>query len=347
MLLYFSRTGRLLESLRYGPSARVGTNVWTIFAYFEGIDLENFSSANIKFARPDYDGTEYPDLFMNSNSMVFNSNIQESNYFENGKRYQGFLFDFSSVRDVDNNDIVTLLDTPGMWEATITLINNKGKRIVVGLAKFNVEDSVSAVDDDSTELSYSTIIHSLSVIFATKLNKNSTRYMRLHSDFVTAAEEGTLFSEEFFEGIVVYDVATESFYKIISTTVSQGDYVYAGYEKIIDLSEVVTDDEFAEKIDELKEELIEYIDEHQHELTMLDFVNTISLASEDLNNVKVNGGVVLYDGVENEDLISEYNAQVIEYNQSNPQAPTLSSYISGNAPTLTNSNHSIEAPSLD
>ena len=125
--------------------------------------------------------------------------------------------------------------------------------------------------------------------------------MRLHSDFVTAAERGTLFSEEFFEGIIVYDIATETFYKIISTTVSQGDYVYAGYEKIINLSEVVTDDEFAEEIANLKEELIEYIDEYQHELTMLDFVNTISLASEELNNVKINGGVVAYSDAPLED----------------------------------------------
>lgn len=172
MILYFNKNGQLLEQLEYGNVARVGTTNFQIFAYFNDIDLNNYGSALIRFKRPDLNGSEYPDLFMVLASINYDDTIEASNYFnEENNPYIGYVFDFDTV--TDGSGKVVLLDTPGEWEATITLINGAGTNNVIGLVKFMVEGSVSSVDDELTELDYSVIVHNIAAAFIQKLDKQT------------------------------------------------------------------------------------------------------------------------------------------------------------------------------
>ena len=144
MILYFNKYGRLLECLEYGNAAREGTTDLKIFAYFEG--LENFTRAEIRFKKPDLEGSELFNLEMASHTFYYDPQIQSSCFFKSGVPYQGFLFDFNEVTEEDpndpqNNEKVIILDVPGLWRATITLYNNQQNTTynVAGALKFNVE----------------------------------------------------------------------------------------------------------------------------------------------------------------------------------------------------------------
>ena len=159
MILYFNENGQLLESLEYGNAARVGTTHFKIFAYFEG--LEAFQLATIRFRRPDLQGSEFPDLFMMPSTLQFDAAIELSDYFEDGENYSGFVFDFDEIKS--NDEIVHLLDAPGLWEATITVYTDEvgtGGN-VTGIITFNVEEAVSPYDDSPESLGVGVFIDNI------------------------------------------------------------------------------------------------------------------------------------------------------------------------------------------
>ena len=164
MILYFNKNGQLIEKLEYGSVPRAGTTKFQIFAYFDGLqpndgDYENYAVAMIRLKRPDLEGSEYPDLFMTTSSIVFDSSIEQSknNTFQNGVVYYGFVFDFSKIRNIEENGFIKLLDISGMWRATITLMNRNSGNYITGLLQFNVEGSVSSRDDEPQQLEYEVI----------------------------------------------------------------------------------------------------------------------------------------------------------------------------------------------
>ena len=147
MILYFNKNGQLLEQLEYGSSARVGTTTFSIFAYFEDLDdYSEYNTAMISFKKPDLQGSEYPDFFMVQNTLTYDPEVQGSDYFKTANNpYRGFKFDFNSV--TSGGIIVKLLDTPGMWEASITLYKSEDSSYVTGLVRFLVEGAVYPEDD--------------------------------------------------------------------------------------------------------------------------------------------------------------------------------------------------------
>jgi len=160
MILYFNRNGQLLENLEYGSVARVGTTEFQIFAYFEDYDdYSVYQTAMISFRKPDLSQTVYPDLFMTKKEdFVFNSSIQTSTHFVNGRTYRGFLFDFGTVRD--GASPVPILDTPGTWEASIILENLEDDN-VTGIVRFTVEEATSEYDDDEVAISLSELMSNI------------------------------------------------------------------------------------------------------------------------------------------------------------------------------------------
>ena len=245
MILYFNKNGQLLEQLEYGAVARVGMTKFQIFAYFEGIDLNNYDSALIRFKRPDLNGSEYPDLFMVQASINYNENIEGSDYFKNENNpYVGYLFDFNTI--TDGSGIVTLLDTPGQWEASITLVSATGGFNVTGLVRFTVEGSVSEADDDETQLQYSTISNNIALAMAQKVDKNDGNYIRYNANLGINAAQGNLLAIFYPVGCLAYDGATNAIFKIDTVTPKAGDetHVYATISKVwqIDNPAVVDED---------------------------------------------------------------------------------------------------------
>lgn len=164
MILYFNKNGQLLEKLEYGSAPRAGTTKFQIFAYFADLqpndgDYDNYSVAMIRLRRPDLEGSEYPDLFMTTSSITFNSSIETSknNTFQNGTTYYGFVFDFSKIKNIQEDAFIKLLDISGMWRATITLMNRNSGNYVTGLVQFNVEGSVNDTDEEPQQLEYEVI----------------------------------------------------------------------------------------------------------------------------------------------------------------------------------------------
>lgn len=226
MILYFNKYGQLLEQLEYGQSARVGMTDLKIFAYFEGVNVTSiFDSALIRFRRPDLEGSEYPDLYMQYGRLIFNpaiNNDREGAYFkstggpdQNGV-YYGYVFDFSKVTDTEG--IVRMLDTPGMWEASITLIDSSTGNFVTGLVRFNVAYSVSSVDDEAQNLGIVTITRNTQAEIASRLTKRSLEYVRYCTDFINDFNNNLLSTDIFVDGCLVYDLKTQKYY-LYSVTV--------------------------------------------------------------------------------------------------------------------------------
>lgn len=243
MLLWFDKNGVLKEVLDYGATAKAGSQTFQIFAYFDLGDnyTDVYGSATIRFQRPDLEKTEYPTLMMTKSEIIFDSSKTDagssySGKFVNTKKYIGYVFDFSSIRDQSSQSVVTLLDTPGIWEATITLINNDagyGINNVVGLVTFNVEGSVISEDDEPTELTYDVLLTNIATSIAVKVDKDANYYVRLHEDFETAAKNGTLIKNVFVEGTYVLDKKTNYIFQIKSVSESStSGYVSAQYKRV-------------------------------------------------------------------------------------------------------------------
>ena len=219
MIVCFNKKGVIKEQLdNYGNSPRVGSQNFQIFAYFDGITMANYGSAYIKLQRPDINGSSYPIMFMVEANLHYQSmqNVS-SNYFTPGQTYKGYLFDFSKVVDNDlptGKNIVTLLDTPGQWKATITLISRTKVANVVGTMTFNVSGVAS--DENETEISFDIITHNMSTAIASKIDADSDFYVRTVDNFVSKAESGELLAPYFEAGSIVFDKTTNNFYKINS-----------------------------------------------------------------------------------------------------------------------------------
>lgn len=254
MLLYFDEYGVLKEQLTYGEPGRVGDTEMQIFAYFDGVDVRDvYNAAFIRFQKPDINGSEYPALFLKLVNLTFDPSVH-SNYFSaNGGpnsdgTYPCYLFDFSEITDTEG--IVKLLDTPGLWRATLTLTSSSSYTAnVTGTFTFNVESSAVSTDDE-TVITYDVIASNIAnMIAVSKLNVNSEKYIRAYENFVVDATNGDLPASFFSHGVLVYDKTTNTIYEIDTTTENEEDanYVYATYHTIF-VSDTPTVSNFTSKL---------------------------------------------------------------------------------------------------
>lgn len=152
MWIYFDENGTLIHYLdRHGPTARVGSTDFQIFAYFENVDTYTYNVAQIKFIKDDFNESGCPTLFMTlirNAPFVLNEASHETEQsvypFVPGHKYTGYIFDFANFNG--EQDVAVLLDTPGKWRAVITLYATidgiEGQirtRSVQGTVEFNVE----------------------------------------------------------------------------------------------------------------------------------------------------------------------------------------------------------------
>lgn len=150
MWVYFNSRGQLIDNVEFGDETdrqpSVGTTDFKIFAVFEKVDISPeepndeivYNYANIKLIKPDLNHTEYPILPMERKRLTYTGN--DSFRFRNGENYDGYYFDFGEF--VDGQEITSLLDIPGQWEALITLIGNNRRLNVQGMATFTVQQGV-------------------------------------------------------------------------------------------------------------------------------------------------------------------------------------------------------------
>ena len=254
MLLHFDKFGTLKEQLSYETGEpQVGDTCFVIYAYFDISDISAsyFSDALIRFLRPDLQKSEYPNLYMTFTSLTFDKTKVQGNvtstFFENGETYPVFKFDFNDfIAQDENEDSIILLDTPGKWKSSITLIGTNRERNVTGRFTFEVLDSVSEYDENAVELDVSVILSDIQSQIARKLNKNDEVYVRQCSNFETKAEAGTLDASTFVADTIVLDVEAKKIYVINHVTANTTETVYADdYEEVIDLNDFYTKDEIA------------------------------------------------------------------------------------------------------
>lgn len=176
MWLYFNNKGQLLEILEHGTSARAGTTSFEIFAFFEGIYISGATSypdATIKLRKPDLTRSEYPLLLMQSSiTKTFTLAAGESaTKFQNNTSYTGYYFNFADFNDEQDTEI--LLDTPGLWEAIITLVSSTDRSLnTQGVATFNVANG--STTGDVTEMSIDYVLIPVYTQLNNKLNKDGT-----------------------------------------------------------------------------------------------------------------------------------------------------------------------------
>lgn len=219
MWLYFNKNGQILEMLEHGSPARVGATNFEIFAVFEDINIEvTYGNATLKLRKPDYKNVEYPALLMDRVDKTFNILENEKPvHFENGKTYSGYYFDFSDFGL--GQDIEILLDTPGLWEAIITLIGASRRLNVQGVATFFVAGSNAQLNP--TEISINSLLTRIYTTMGTKLNIASTRYMRVLESFDDYVIDGFP-PDEFNVGDVIFNKSDDTFYVLNSLEYIEG-----------------------------------------------------------------------------------------------------------------------------
>lgn len=174
MWLYFNQNGTLVEAgLQHGPAARSGTTDFQIFAYFENVDLTVNNFATIKLIKPDLNDSSYPLIAMRRTVMKYEKMPGEnSNYFkEDGGPtsdgyYPGFVFDFSNFSGDQN--VAILLDTPGLWQAIVSLYSLNHIISVQGTATFNVQ--YGNVIDEGTDISIDELMAAFSAAISGHLS---------------------------------------------------------------------------------------------------------------------------------------------------------------------------------
>ena len=221
MWLYFNKKGQILEILEHGSPAVSGTTNFEIFAFFEDVDVNLlYTTATIKLRKPDLVGSQYPLLLMQPTQKVFyldEEHDEHSNYFEDGEPYTGFYFDFANFNT--HQDTEVLLDTPGLWQAVISLMGNNRRAAVQGVATFYVMDGL--VNNDGTEASIETIFNQIFVELSTKLNVKSDAYLRVVDDITDYSETG--FPPAAFSiGDIIFNRADGAFYKLNSLDYIEG-----------------------------------------------------------------------------------------------------------------------------
>ena len=241
MWIKFNKLGIVQEYLKHGNLPEVGDTTFEIFAYFDDLNLNYYNTATIRFQKPDLSETAYPDLLMVQVQRKYVPYVGDSSssFFQNDHYYTGYVFNFRDFEGpVGWENLPILLDTPGRWKATITLFpssdaEHESLRNVTGTIEFNVNNSVSYTDElDETNLDLTDIINNISHRLSTQVEKNSGNYVRMANNFTEKAESGELDPTTFLVGTFVYDLQTEKFYKILSTTESEANpgFVEATYE---------------------------------------------------------------------------------------------------------------------
>lgn len=173
MWLYFNSRGQLVKALTHGPVPVAGTTNFGIFAVFEGIDsLTNAYEVSIKLRKPDLSGSEYPILLMNSESKEFVLDTEHGETAEDvlpfrvaDSPYHGFYFDFADFNDSQDTEV--LLDTPGLWEAIITIFGSDRSVFVQGVATFNVGNGI--VNEDGSSINVDVLLDQIIAALATKI----------------------------------------------------------------------------------------------------------------------------------------------------------------------------------
>mgnify|MGYP003294271801 CR=1 FL=1 len=255
MWIYFNQIGSTPIQINYNTPARVGSvGVFSIFAHFHNIDLDLYNEATISFEKPDRTHTVTPNFFMVRGTKRY---FEHLNYdhepdvpFLNGIDYEGYNFAFNYTG---------LLDTEGLWKATITLYKQDGTKNVAGQITFNVEESVVAVNE---EFNYDQFDEIMSEI-VTKLDIDTNFYLRVVSKISTI----TNFLPPKFplddEGNrpVVFDRDSSKFYRITGT--SQGDYEEIDLNLSGRFNKVIAN-HFYKGTEAAENELVtkEYVDEH-------------------------------------------------------------------------------------
>lgn len=211
MLVWYNKKGVLKEQLdSYGNIPRVGSQDFQIIAYFDGIDLNNISDARVRLQRPDLKGLKYPPMYMTRVNISYDESLADgpSQYFKEGGgpnsdgTYPCYLFDFSQFIDngstpLDYSDdrIVTLLDTPGLWKAVITLITRAGVSNVFATIKFNVEGDEGS--EEALEVDVDAMFANLADAIARKLNIRNGIFVLANLDQnISGFQEGQIFLVE-------------------------------------------------------------------------------------------------------------------------------------------------------
>lgn len=244
MWIWLDKTGRVKQYLTHGDSPVVGETNFQIFAYFEDLDLTYYDSATIKFQKPDRQGSTYPVLCMKKVTMPYvhmEGDGTTSNFKEANSPYSGFLFDFADFTSQD--EIVRLLDTPGLWKATITLLGQSNRINVSGLITFEVGQSASDSEEE-TEISLDQILQNL-ILSQSIVKKDATYYVKNDEGFASHANEGTLNPNVYTLGSIVFDPIIKILYKITAVTLNEttNDSCYATYSVVINFNDYVTPDD--------------------------------------------------------------------------------------------------------
>lgn len=164
MWIWLDRFGKVKEYLTHGCSPVVGDTTFQIFVHFDGVDINALGAATIRLRKPDRQRTAYPALFMKKTVEEYEPYPEDSvdSRFRAQSHWTGFMFDFS---DFLAGDIVRLLDTPGMWEATISVImaDNPSKVMASGLITFEVGGAVSEDEEEQSDVGIGQLIENLNM----------------------------------------------------------------------------------------------------------------------------------------------------------------------------------------
>lgn len=221
MWIYFNKKGQVLEILEHGSPAVSGTTNFEIFAFFEDVDVSLlYTNATIKLKKPDLTGSQYPLLLMKPTEKEFvldEEHDEHSNFFEDGEIYKGYYFDFADFNTTQDTEV--LLDTPGLWQAVVSLMGNNRRAAVQGVATFYVLDGL--VSQDGAQASIDTILNQIFVELSTKLNVKSDAYLRVVDDITDYSQDG--FPPAAFSiGDIIFNRQDGAFYKLNSLDYIEG-----------------------------------------------------------------------------------------------------------------------------
>lgn len=215
MWLYFDRNGELIKSIEHGTPARAGSSSFEIFAVFEGITSSlDYPNALLSLIKPDLNETPYASLEMEPQVIkVFNKLPGETNEnvapFSEGVYYTGFYFSFHQFLGAIRSGI--LLDTEGLWHATITLLSSNQVRNVTGQFTFECQPGVES--EEGYEIETEEQIDELMALLATKMNIKGSQVIRFVED-ISSIEE---FNPDVYKsGDIIFDEATTKFYSLIT-----------------------------------------------------------------------------------------------------------------------------------
>lgn len=213
MWVYFNTKGQVKEILTHGNPARAGTNSFEIFCFFEEVDIDvAYNLATISLVKPDLHNTVYSHLTMRATTKRFNKEEDdgEVNFFEDGQRYYGYVFDFADFER--GQDDVVLLDTSGNWSAVVTLFSSGIEKNVQGAFRFFVADGVESEKGFSFNIEeyLEEIINNL----AKYLPKNSKYFIRSVENIDDDVKNGSYPSDLYSVGSVIFEKTTGYIYEL-------------------------------------------------------------------------------------------------------------------------------------